>query len=156
MRRSASMGISHGPVSICLSQVGVLTKWLNESSWLLAWELHSIHPTTPPSSTTVLKGNSGIYKKSEYFPNSRRRKFYFTYWSLKRVINFTWKRWMLRAWSTGPSSMNKADHSSELWYLSTRYHSNHRALSTAQFHRAGQLATADTCVLSVALEPDYN
>jgi len=25
------------------------------------------------------------------------------------------------------------------------YHSNHQALSTAQFRRAGQLATADTC-----------
>jgi len=25
------------------------------------------------------------------------------------------------------------------------YHSNHQALSTVQFRRAGQLATADTC-----------
>ena len=25
------------------------------------------------------------------------------------------------------------------------YHSNHQAVSTAQFHRAGQLATVDTC-----------
>jgi len=28
------------------------------------------------------------------------------------------------------------------------YHSNHQALSTAQFRRAGLLATADTCSLS--------
>ena len=28
------------------------------------------------------------------------------------------------------------------------YRSNHRALSTAQFRRAGRLATADTCTVS--------
>jgi len=40
-RRYASTGTSHGPVSVCLSQVGVLLKWLDESSWFLAWELPS-------------------------------------------------------------------------------------------------------------------
>jgi len=32
-------------VSVCLSQVGVLSKWLNESSWFLASELPSTRPT---------------------------------------------------------------------------------------------------------------
>ena len=36
---------SHGPVSFCLSQVGVLSKRLNESSWFLASELPSTRPT---------------------------------------------------------------------------------------------------------------
>jgi len=40
-------GTSYGPVfvCVCLSQVGVLSKRLNESSWILAWELHSTYPT---------------------------------------------------------------------------------------------------------------
>ena len=42
-------GTSHGPVSVsvsvCLSEVGVILKRLNESGWFLAWELHSAYPT---------------------------------------------------------------------------------------------------------------
>ena len=40
--------------SLCLSQVGVLSKRMNESSWFLVWQL--------PSTYTMLKGNSGISK----------------------------------------------------------------------------------------------
>ena len=36
---------SHGPVSVRLSQVGVLSKRLNESSWFLARELPSTRRT---------------------------------------------------------------------------------------------------------------
>ena len=43
--------------SVCPSQVGVLSKRLKESSWFLACELASFHP-----SFTVLKGNSVISK----------------------------------------------------------------------------------------------
>jgi len=40
-------GTSHGPLSVCvrLSQVGVLSKRMDESSWILAHELPSTHPT---------------------------------------------------------------------------------------------------------------
>ena len=40
-------GTSHEPVSVCvcLSQVGVLLKRMNETGWFLAWELHSTYPT---------------------------------------------------------------------------------------------------------------
>ena len=38
-------GTSHGPVSVRPSQVGVLLKRMNESSWFLAWELPSTYPT---------------------------------------------------------------------------------------------------------------
>ena len=38
-------GTSHGPVSVCPSQVGVLLKRLNESIWFLACELHFTRPT---------------------------------------------------------------------------------------------------------------
>ena len=42
-------GTSHGPVSVrpsvCPSQVGVLSKRMNESSWFLASELPSTRPT---------------------------------------------------------------------------------------------------------------
>ena len=54
---------SHGPVSVCPSQVGVLLKRLNESSWFLACELPSTRPT-------LLKGNSVISKnKGTFFWN---------------------------------------------------------------------------------------
>ena len=56
-RRCASAGTSYGPVSVCLcpSQVGILSKRLNESSWFLAWEL-------PSTYLHYVKGNSGISK----------------------------------------------------------------------------------------------
>jgi len=49
-RRSASAGTSYGPVSVCLSvclsQVGVLSKLMNESSsWFLTRELSLTYPT---------------------------------------------------------------------------------------------------------------
>jgi len=42
----AGAGISYGPVSVCvcLSQVGVLSKLMNESGWFLAWQLTSTYP----------------------------------------------------------------------------------------------------------------
>jgi len=46
----ASAAASHGPVSVCLSvclsQIGVPSKRLNESSWVLAWELRFTRPYT--------------------------------------------------------------------------------------------------------------
>ena len=51
-RRYANAGTSYGPVSVSivcfcvyLPQVGVLSKRLNESDWVLAWELLSNYPT---------------------------------------------------------------------------------------------------------------
>jgi len=38
-------GTSHGPVSVRLSQVGVLSKRMNKSSWFLECELPPTHPT---------------------------------------------------------------------------------------------------------------
>jgi len=38
-------GTSRGPVSVCPSQVGVLLKWLDGSSWFVAWRLLSTSPT---------------------------------------------------------------------------------------------------------------
>jgi len=37
-------GSSRGPVSVCPSQVGVLLKWLDGSSWFVAWRLLSTSP----------------------------------------------------------------------------------------------------------------
>jgi len=39
--------ISYGPVSfcVCLSQVGILLKWLDGSSWVWTWMLLSTSPT---------------------------------------------------------------------------------------------------------------
>ena len=55
-------GTSHGPVfvrpSVCPSQVGVLTKWLNESSWFFTF----LPGASFHLSYTVLKGNSVISK----------------------------------------------------------------------------------------------
>ena len=45
-RRYASTGAIYGPVSVCVcqSQVGVLSKLMNESGWFLAWELYLTYP----------------------------------------------------------------------------------------------------------------
>ena len=45
MRRYASTGTSYGPVSVCLSQVGVLSKRLNESDCFLVRVLPSTYLT---------------------------------------------------------------------------------------------------------------
>jgi len=48
-RRYASEGTNYDPVSVslsvCLSQVGVLSKWMDGSSWFLACRLLLIYPT---------------------------------------------------------------------------------------------------------------
>ena len=116
-RKMASGSTSHGRVSVCLSDVRVLSKRLNESSWVLAWELPSTRPI-------VLTGNSAISKIKgtslwNCVKNSGLTKFCFGCRSSKRVINLTGERWTLWAWSTGQSSVNSVDNSSVLRRSST-------------------------------------
>jgi len=72
-------GTSHGPVSVCLSQVGVLSKWLNNRGGF--WHVSFLPPSFQlPSFYTVLKGNSVIFKNKgtslwNFFLNSGLRKF---------------------------------------------------------------------------------
>jgi len=76
-RRYASVGTSCSPVSVsrlCMPQVGVLSKWMDESGWFLAWELSF------DLSYSVLLGNSGTFKNKgtsrwNFTPNSGHRKF---------------------------------------------------------------------------------
>jgi len=94
-RRYASAD-SYGPVfvcvCVCLSQVDVLSKRMNESSWFLAWELHStlcykeIHI---PSKIRVLP--SGFLLQTLDLEN-----FATEYRSSKRVINLALERQTLR------------------------------------------------------------
>jgi len=44
-RRYASTGTSYGPVSVCLSQLGVLSKGMNGLIWFLAWKLLLTSPS---------------------------------------------------------------------------------------------------------------
>jgi len=58
-------------MSLCLSQVGVLSERMDESSWFLAWEPHLF---------AVLKENSDIFKNKgtsfwNFVLNSGLRKF---------------------------------------------------------------------------------
>ena len=90
-------GTSHGPVSVCLSvrvrlsQVGVLSKRMNESGWFLARELHSTYPTLcykeihVPSKIRVLP--SGILLQTLDLEN-----FATAYRSSKRVVNLARER----------------------------------------------------------------
>ena len=57
-------GTSHGPVSVSPSQVGVLLKRLNESSWFLACEAVSFLPPV----LHCVKRNSVISKNKVKFP----------------------------------------------------------------------------------------
>jgi len=90
-------GTSHGPVSLRPSQVGVLSKRMNESSCFLAWELHSTYPTQcfkeihVPWKIRVLP--SGILLQTVDLEN-----FATAYRSSKRAINLARERWTLRAW----------------------------------------------------------
>ena len=80
-----------GRVCVRLSQVGVLSKRVNESGCFLAWELHSTYPTLCYKETHVpLKIrvlSSGILLQTldlEYFATAYR--------SSKRVINLARER----------------------------------------------------------------
>jgi len=83
-------------VRVCLSQVGVLSKRMNESDWFLAWELHATYPTLcckkihVPSKIRVLP--SEILLLSLDLEN-----FATAYRSSKSVINLARERWTLRA-----------------------------------------------------------
>jgi len=45
VQRCAGVGTSYGPsLCLCLSQVGILSKRLNELGWFLAWKLVSTYP----------------------------------------------------------------------------------------------------------------
>jgi len=68
-------------MALCLSQVGVLLKWLNKSGWFLAWELSFTYPTL-------------CYKEIRVHPKIRVLPYWnllqtgaTTYRSSKRVIN---------------------------------------------------------------------
>ena len=86
-------------VCVRLSQVGVLSKRLDESSWLLACELPSVHP-----SYTVLKGNSVISKSKgtslwNFVLNSGLRKFRHGMSNVETCYQHSSKKveWTLRA-----------------------------------------------------------
>ena len=67
-------GTSHGPVSVHPSQVGVLSKRINESSWFLAWELHSTYPTLCYTEIHV-PSKIRVTSLWNFAPNSGLRKF---------------------------------------------------------------------------------
>jgi len=99
----------------------------------------------------VLKANSGISKKTRALPSgnlsqtSDFENFSAVYRSSKRVIDLARERWTLIArykLDRRRSTKLTIPPSSDARPLG--YHSNHQALSAAQFPRAGQLATADT------------
>jgi len=104
-RRYARSGTSYCPVSfrlclcpcLSLSQVGVLSKRLNESSWFWTQRLCSV----------IVWGNSGISKNKRpslwnFAPNFEN----FATASSKRAINLARQRRTLRAWYTRPSSVS--------------------------------------------------
>ena len=89
-------GTSSGPVSVCvcLSKVGVLSKWMGGSSWFVARTLLSTYPTQYCkeilAATKIRVLPSGTLPKTPDLHN-------FAYRSPKRVINLTRERWTLRA-----------------------------------------------------------
>ena len=108
----------------------------------------SFHPSP---SYTVLEGNSSISKNqgSFLYPQLRTWKILIRYIDRRNALSTLLEK-------GGRSQRDKLDRrrstklivpfnsSSDARPLDY-YHSNYQALSTAQFRRAGQLATADTC-----------
>ena len=74
---------------LCLSQVGVLKKLLDESSWFLAWGLLSTCPT-------LCFKEIQISSKIRDFSPERYSKLA-AYRSSKRVVNLAREKWTLRA-----------------------------------------------------------
>ena len=132
-------------VSVCLSQVGVLSKGMFGLISFFARRLLSTSPTLwfkeIQISTKIKVLHSGTFSQAPDF-----RKFRHCISIVERAINLARERWTLRAWSTGPSSVNLINNTSELRRSTTLvYRRDRQALSTARFCRAGQLATAGTC-----------
>jgi len=127
-----------------LSRVGVLSKRLNESSWVLVRELPSTHPTLGQKEIRVFSKNTGIYCK--FVLNSKLRNFCFgisigeTCYRLssrkvdsQRVINWTVVGQL--NWQSLPAPT--LDHCKV-------YRRDRQALCTA---------TADTCFVSSFVPP---
>ena len=80
-------------VRVRLSQVGILSKRMNELGWFLAWELHSTYPTLcykeihVPSKIGLRVLPSGILLQTLDLEN-----FATAYRSSKRVINLARER----------------------------------------------------------------
>jgi len=89
-------GTRDGPLSVCLSQVGVLSKWLNESYCFLHGRflrpiLHSVRKFR-------------YLQKYGYFPLElcskllTKKNFVTAYRSSKRVTNWARERWTFKVW----------------------------------------------------------
>jgi len=129
------------PVSVCLSQVGVLSKRLNESSWFLAGELRSTYPTLcykdihvaskisvlPLLQTLDLKFRHGISIVEACYPLSSRKV------DAHSVINWAVVGQLSRQYLRAPT----------LDHCSLSHRSSGAVYSTILSR--GPLATADTC-----------
>ena len=122
-------------VSVCLSQVGVLTKRMNESSWF--WEGNFL----PPILHCVLR-KFGYLQNKDTSPTGTLSQTP----DLEISPLHTDRRNVLstKLDKDGRRSAKLIIHpSSDCRPLV--YHTNHQALYTARFRRAGLLATTDTC-----------
>ena len=128
--------------SVCLSQVGVLSKQMDESNWF--WRGTSFH-----LSYTVLKGNSSNFRNKgtsfwNFVPESGLWKILPRHIDCRNVIDL--------ARHGGRSERDKRDlrRSAKLTIPPSSdarsIAGDRQALSTARDCRTGQLATADTCL----------
>jgi len=108
-RRYASASTCYG-LCLCLSQVGVLLKWLNNLGWFHAWKLLSTYRTlcfkeiwVPPEIRVHPSRTSCSLEPHPSCPYSWHRKFCHYRSSLKCLINLAWHR----------SSVNKVDNTSK-------------------------------------------
>jgi len=108
-RRYASASTCYG-LCLCLSQVGVLLKWLNNLGWFHAWKLLSTYRTlcfkeiwVPPEIRVHPSRTSCSLEPHPSCPYSGHRKFCHYRSSLKCLINLAWHR----------SSVNKVDNTSK-------------------------------------------
>ena len=129
--RYASAGTSCGPASVCvcLSQLGVLSKLLDESGWFLVWEL-STYPTLCCKEIRV-SSEIRVLPSGTLFQTLDLENFATAYRSSKRVINFAREKGGDAQSMT--TSVNKVDNTSE-FRRSTAvvYRTDRQALSTAR------------------------
>ena len=141
-----SAGTSHGHVSVCVCHKSEFYRngWTNRARFV-AWE--------PPSTYLILcKKEIRVSPKIRVLPSGTLfqtpdfKKFAWAYRSSKRVIDLARER-RTRSESDklGRRRSKKLTVPPSSDARPLVYYSNHQALSTAQFRRACQLVTADSC-----------
>ena len=138
-------------LSVCLSQVGVLSKGMDGLICVLAWRLLSTSPTLHFKEIRV----NGVTSPWNFFLNSGLLNFAKVYHLLNMLGWTTSRRGQDSPWkcqSKWQRTGINGESTSLVWpTLGLRTAKEQNRSSSSVYNHTGQLATADTCIVSVTL-----